>query len=106
MQSAESCREAEPPDGNTHYHKGAAKWGSPLGERECRVRVQNEKGTIQQPLFSPPRVAHMHILTMAGEGEVMCAEPILHCCQGKCGMSQEVVTRTTVGQMEKWSSAK
>lgn len=70
------------------------------------MRVGNQKGTIQHPLFSPPRVAHIHILTMAGEGEVMCAEPILHCCQGERGMSQEVVTRTTVGQMEKWTSAK
>lgn len=46
-----------------------------------------------------------HILTMAGKGEVMCAEPILHCCQGERGMSQEVVTRATAGQMEKWASA-
>lgn len=63
------------------------------------------RGPFNSPSSRHP-VAHMHILTMAGEGEVMCAEPILHCCQGKCGMSQEVVTRTTVGQMEKWSSAK
>lgn len=63
------------------------------------MRVGNEKLTIQHP----PR---MYILTMAGKGEVMCAEPILHCCQGEPGMSQEVVTRTTAGQMEKWASAK
>lgn len=44
---------------------------------------------------------HAHILTMAGKSQVMCAEPILHCYQGECGMSQEVVTGTTAGHMEK-----
>lgn len=47
--------------------------------------------TIQQP-------PHTHILTMTGEGQVVCAEPVLHCCQGECGVSQEVVTRTAAGQ--------
>lgn len=47
--------------------------------------------TIRQP----PRT---YILTRTGEGEVMCAEPILHLGQGERGVSQEVVTGTAVGQ--------
>lgn len=91
MQWAESCREAELPGGNTHYHKGAARQGSPLGEEEVQGEVGDKKGTIPWPLLP---VSPTHIHTMTGKGEIMCAEPILHCCQGECGMSQEVVTGT------------
>jgi hypothetical protein len=60
------------------------------------VRVGNEKDYPTAPftMTSVPICTH----TMAGKGEVVRTEPILHCSQGECGMSQEMVTRTPGGK--------
>jgi len=75
------------------------------------------EGTICGRLSHAERLSHQaathatikgkpgRVLLMAGEGEVVCAEPILHCHQGERRVSQEVVTRTTAGQTDKWASA-
>lgn len=44
MQWAESCREAGLPGGNTRYHKGAARQGSPLGEEEVQGKDGKREG--------------------------------------------------------------
>lgn len=65
--------------------------------------MQGEDGECEgdhpaAPLLTIRQPPCTYILTRTGEGEVMCAEPILHLGQGERGVSQEVVTGTAVGQ--------
>lgn len=105
MQWAESCRAAELPGGSTRYHKGAARQGSPLwGEGAQGEDGEGERATPQPLLAVPTPPTHTHAHTMTGEGEVMCTESILDCCQGEGGVGQEVESRTSGGRRgPQWS---